>query len=314
MPTPTYFSLLSSDQVHPLHAALWRPEGVPRAVVQIVHGISEHIGRYQDFAAFLAEHGFVAAGHDHLGHGRTARGREEQGFLAERNGWGLLVRDVHALREHVGAQFPGLPYFLLGHSMGSFVVRSYLIAYPGTVDGCLLLGTGQPAPALLTFGRAVCALLCRTQGPRHVSRLVTALSLGAYDRPFRPNRTRADWISSDPAEVDAYLADPLCRFVPTVGMFRDLLGGLQTIGDPRALSRMDPETPLALFAGGDDPVGDQGEGVRRVARLLREAGCRSVSVQLYPGARHELLHETCREQVYADLLAWLEARLSGGQT
>ena len=306
------FTLPSSDGTHQLHAVCWQPDqGAPRAVVQLVHGISEHIGRYDAFAVYLADHGFAVVGHDHLGHGRTACDRKEYGFFAEREGWDLLLRDVRALRERTGAQFPGLPHFLVGHSMGSFVARTYLIAYPGTVDGCLLLGTGQPASALLVFGQAVSGVLCRLKGPRHVSRLVTALSLGAYNRQFRPNRTSADWISSDPAAVDAYVSDPLCRFVPTVGMFHDMLGGLRRIGDPSQLAHMDPATPVAFFAGADDPVGDQGRGVEKTARLFQEAGCRSVSVKLYPGARHELLNERIREQVYDDLLSWLEAHLAG---
>lgn len=310
MARKTAFTLPSSDGVHHLHAICWQPEdGTPRAVVQLVHGISEHIGRYDAFASYLAGCGFAVVGHDHLGHGHTARGRQEYGFFSEREGWTLLVQDVHSLRSHAGSVFPDLPYFLIGHSMGSFVARTYLISYPGTVDGCILLGTGQPAPALLSLGQGVSRLLCWVKGPRYVSRLVTALSLGSYNRQFHPNRTSADWISSDPSAVDAYLADPLCRFVPTVGMFRDMLGGLRTIGNPYFLSQMDPNTPVAFFAGADDPVGERGKGVQKTEQLFRNAGCRSVFVKLYPDARHELLNERCREEVYRDLLAWLELHL-----
>lgn len=160
------FTFPSSDGVHTVAAAWWRPEGPPRGVVQLVHGISEHIGRYDSFARFLAEHGFAVVGHDHLGHGRTARNPLEFGWFADRDGWKHVVKDVRALRERVGAEYPGLPCFLLGHSMGSFVVRGYLMFWPGTVDGAILSGTGQEPPATVAAGRALSALLIRLKG-RH---------------------------------------------------------------------------------------------------------------------------------------------------
>ena len=153
------FTFPSSDGVHTVAAAWWRPEGPPRGVVQLVHGISEHIGRYDSFARFLAEHGFAVVGHDHLGHGRPARNPSEFGWFADRDGWKHVVKDVRALRERVGAEYPGLPCFLLGHSMGSFVVRGYLMFWPGTVDGAILSGTGQEPPATVAAGRALSALL-----------------------------------------------------------------------------------------------------------------------------------------------------------
>ena len=306
------FHFPSSDGVHQIHGLRWLPQDrTPRATVQLVHGISEYMDRYGPFARFLADHGFAVAGHDHLGHGGTALDKSEYGFFSDRDGWDYLVRDVKALHDDLTGRFPDVPHFLLGHSMGSFVARTYLIEYPGTVDGCLLLGTGQEAPALVAFGKAVSGTLCRLRGNRHHSALVTALSLGAYNAQFRPARTGADWISRDTAVVDAYVADPLCRFVPTVGMFRDMMDGLQRIADPKALARMDPHTPVGLFSGEADPVGSEGRGVEKVAGFFRRAGCRDLTVKLYPGARHELLNETNRQEVFSDLLSWLEARLPG---
>lgn len=306
------FYFPSSGGEHQVHAIRWLPEGEPKAVVQLVHGISEYIDRYDAFASYLTGHGYAVVGHDHLGHGLTARrGRREFGFLAPKDGWSCLVRDVHALREMTGAQFPGRPYFLLGHSMGSFVCRTYLIDHPAAVDGCLLLGTGQESPLLVSLGKAVSALLIRVKGPKFISRLITFFSLGVYNLKFRPNRTLADWISRDNDVVDAYVSDPLCRFVPTVSMFHDMMTALQYISAPGNLSRMDPDTPVGLFSGGDDPVGGQGRGVRKVEGFFRRAGCRDVSVKLYPGGRHEMLNEINREEVYADLLGWLEGHQEG---
>ena len=184
------FTFPSSDGVHTVAAAWWRPEGPPRGVVQLVHGISEHIGRYDSFARFLAEHGFAVVGHDHLGHGRTARNPLEFGWFADRDGWKHVVKDVRALRERVGAEYPGLPCFLLGHSMGSFVVRGYLMFWPGTVDGAILSGTGQEPPATVAAGRALSALLIRLKGPRATAPCWTPSLWGGTTASLSPSAPR----------------------------------------------------------------------------------------------------------------------------
>lgn len=304
------FTFPSHDGAHQVHAAEWRPVGgPPRGVVQLVHGISEYILRYNDFARFLADRGFVVVGSDHLGHGKTAKGPEEYGFIAPKDGWTHLAEDVHTLREMTGKEYPGLPYFLLGHSMGSFVARTYLIRWPGTLTGCILSGTGQEPPALVALGKGLAGIFCRVQGPNSRSGLITGLSTGAYNKKFAPNRTGADWISRDSAMVDAYVADPLCRFVPTVGMFRDMMGGLQVIGNPANLAKMDVSTPVYFFSGDRDPVGSMGEGVKKVFGFFREAGVKDLSMKLWPDGRHEMLNELNRGEVYEDVGAWLEKHI-----
>lgn len=304
----THFHYPSTRDGCSIHALEWSPEGPPRGIVQLVHGISEHIGRYDETARFLAEHGFLVCGEDHLGHGRTVSDGS-YGFFAPENGWTLAARDIRALRKLEGARHPNLPYFLLGHSMGSFLTRTYLILWPGTVSGAVLMGTGQEPAPLVALGRLISALECRRLGPRGVRPLVHTLSLGAYNRRFRPNRTPSDWLSRDPAEVDAFLADPLCQPRPTVSLFRDMMRALQFIARRDQLARMDPSVPVCFLSGQEDPVGGMGRGVEKVVRMFRDAGCRNLSVRLYPGARHELFHEQNRREVWADLLNWLEGRL-----
>ncbi|MBS6533171.1 MAG: lysophospholipase [Oscillospiraceae bacterium] len=304
----THFHYPSARDGCSIHALEWSPEGPPRGIVQLVHGISEHIGRYDETARFLAEHGFLVCGEDHLGHGRTVSDGS-YGFFAPENGWTLAAQDIRALRKLEGARHPNLPYFLLGHSMGSFLTRTYLILWPGTVSGAVLMGTGQEPAPLVALGRLISALECRRLGPRGVSPLVHTLSLGAYNRRFRPNRTPSDWLSRDPAEVDAFLADPLCQPRPTVSLFRDMMRALQFIARRDQLARMDPSVPVCFLSGQEDPVGGMGRGVEKVVRMFRDAGCRNLSVRLYPGARHELFHEQNRREVWADLLNWLEGRL-----
>lgn len=304
----THFHYPSARDGCSIHALEWAPEGPPRGIVHLVHGISEHIGRYDETARFLAEHGFLVCGEDHLGHGRTVTDGS-YGFFAPENGWTLAARDVRALRKLEGARHPNLPYFLLGHSMGSFLTRTYLILWPGTVSGAVLMGTGQEPAPLVALGKRISALECRRLGPRGVSPLVHTLSLGAYNRRFRPSRTPSDWLSRDPAEVDAFLADPLCQSRPTVSLFRDMMGGLQLIARRDQLARMDPSVPVCFLSGQEDPVGGMGRGVEQVVRMFQDAGCRDLSLHLYPGARHELFHEQNRREVWADLLDWLENRL-----
>lgn len=297
------FTYPSSDGAHQVHAVLWLPEGEPRAVVQLVHGISEYILRYDYFARYLVTQGFAVTGNDHLGHGQTAEGPSEYGYYTD---WWALVKDVRELRETVGKQLPNVPYFLLGHSMGSFVVRTYLIDYPGTLKGAILSGTGQEPAALVALGKWLTGI----GDPHKVNKLFTALSLGAYNRQFKPNRTGADWICRDQAVVDAYVADPFCSFLPTAGMNHAMMGGLQYVAKKENLARMDKDMPVYFFAGDKDPVGNSGKGVEKVVGFFQRAGVKDITLKLYPGGRHEMLNETNKDEVYADIAHWLENHLT----
>ena len=303
MGTKQEFTFPSSDGVHQVHAVLWLPEGEPRGVVQLVHGICEYIMRYEPFAQYLTDHGFAVVGHDHLGHGLTATGPEEYGYFSD---WDQVVTDVYHLRTQTGERFPGLPYFLLGHSMGSFVARTYLIDHPGTLTGCILSGTGQETPLNVAAGKFLTGL----GDPRKVNKLFFDLSIGGYNRAFRPNRTSDDWTCRDEAVVDARIQDPLCNFKTTAGLNHAMMGGLQYIAKKANLAKMDKGTPVYFFAGDADPVGAMGKGVRQVAGWFREAGVKDVTVKLYPGGRHEMFNEINRQEVFDDLLAWIESRLT----
>ena len=294
----------SSDGIHQVHAVLWLPDsGSPKGVVQLVHGICEYILRYDHFARFLASQGFAVVGNDHLGHGKSVKGSEEYGFFTD---WHALVRDVRTLRETTGAQFPQVPYFLMGHSMGSFVSRTYLIDYPGTLSGCILSGTGQEGSATVALGKFLTGL----GDPHKVNKLFYSLSIGAYNKAFKPNRTSADWISRDEEVVDRYLSDPLCSFPTTAGMNHAMMEGLQYIARKENLAKMDPDTPILLFSGDKDPVGSFGKGVEKVAGFFRTAGVKDLTVKLYPGGRHEMLNERNKEDVYGDVLSWLTAHMA----
>jgi alpha-beta hydrolase superfamily lysophospholipase len=288
-----------------LDKRVWLPEGTPRGVVQVVHGMAEHIDRYDETAKRLNEAGIVVVGHNHLGHGARA---VLPGWFADQDGWGALVRDVHALRQQTQAKYPGLPYFLLGHSMGSFITRTYAQRYEQGLAGVVLSGTGHFDPLLLNAGLLLANLQCLFGMAKKPSKLLDNMSFGSYNNGFAPARTAFDWLSTNTENVDRYVADPLCGFIFTAGGYRDLFRGLRHLY-PKNLAKMDKSVPVRLFSGACDPVGACGEGVKTTVRELTEAGVADVTYQLYEGGRHEMLNELQRAQVVDDLIGWLNSHL-----
>ena len=312
------FEIPSADGRTQLHAVSWTPEIPVQGVVQVSHGLGEHVLRYEPLAEYLTAHGFAVVGNDHLGHGTSIPPGGTRLWFGSKGSWNWLLADLYAVRRVAETNFgaavepaPGkTPCFLLGHSMGSFLARSFLLRYPGTVDGAILTGTGQSPAALLRFGR----LLCREEewrlGEKSVSPLAVGLAFGSYNRPFEPVRTPYDWMSANEENIDQFLASPLCGGSPTIGLLREMLSALLEIGDPAKLRNMNPDTPILLLSGDADPVGDMGKGVRKVERLFRRAGVKDVTCALYPGLRHEILNEKARYTVYADILHWIQSRVS----
>ena len=303
------FYIPSSDGRTLIHVNQWTPAGrTITGVVQIAHGVAEYGGRYAPFARYLCSHGYVVVANDHLGHGRSVIEGCPMVYLGDEDGWRHVVDDMEALRRQVSQVFPDKPYFLFGHSMGSFLSRTHLICYPGVLDGCILCGTGHQSPALIAGGKLIADREIRRLGRKAFSVKADKLAFGAYNQHFQPARTRFDWISANEANVDAYIADPLCGGDTTLGLFRDMLDGLSIITKQSQMNKMDKELPVLFISGDQDPVGDMGKGVEKAYRCFRKAGLRDVSMKLYHGLRHEILNETGRQYVYRDVLDWLEAR------
>lgn len=307
------FTFLSSDGSTPIHAVEWLPDGTVRAVLQISHGVSEYILRYEPLAEYLTDRGFAVVGHDHLGHGGSVRPGGKPMYFGPRGSWFRVAEDLELRRRLARERFPDLPYFLLGHSMGSFLARTFLIRHPGAVDGAVIVGTGQMSPLLVAGGKAVAAVEGLRVGEDNPSPLVQKLAFGTYNKIFAPNRTGFDWLSVSTENVDRYIADPLCGGNPSIGLFQEMLSGISFIRQKKNLRQMDPATPVLFLSGAMDPVGDCSRGVERACESFRAAGVRDVSIKLYPELRHEILCEDCREAVFEDVLQWLDSRLSAAK-
>lgn len=298
----------SADGKTQIHGVEWLPDGEMLAVVQILHGVAEHILRYEEFAKYLTRQGFAVVGNDHIGHGTSVAEGAAPVYFGGKGSWNWVVEDAYSLRRRTGAKFPDRPYFMLGHSMGSFLLRTYLICHPGTVTAAVIMGTGQQPAVMTGGGRCVASLAALRSGEEHPDDLVTQLAFGSYNKAFAPNRTPFDWLSVNEENVDRYIADPLCGAPASVGLFREMLGGIAFIRSPKNLRKMDKNTPILFVAGECDPVGDFGKGVRQAYESFRKAGVADVQLLLYPGLRHEILNESQREKVYLDIYEWLTTK------
>lgn len=293
-----------------VHVHRWVPDGEVRGVVQIAHGLAEHGARYAHVAEALTGDGYAVYAPDHRGHGRTATSDEELGFFAEQRGWVKVLDDLRAVNEVARSEHPGVPAFLLGHSMGSFLTQQFLFTFPGTIDGAVLSGSNGPAGLLADVGAVVARVERLRLGQRGRSQLLHTMSFGAYNKPFEPARTEFDWLSRDPEQVDAYIADPRCGFVATTQLWIDLLGGLRVIAQPEHVDRVPKDLPIHIFSGEVDPVGGA-KGVAALVDLYADAGLTRVSHRVYLDGRHEMLNEVNRDEVVADLVAWLDRTISG---
>lgn len=313
MCTQTTWSYPSADGIHTIFASLWTPDGGEcRAIVQICHGMMEHIRRYDRFARQLCEQGFLVCGDDHLGHGRTAADRKDLGYFAEKDGPRFLTEDEHTLRREMQRRYPDKPYFLLGHSMGSFITRRYITQYGGGLAGYLCCGTSGRNPGAKP-GAALAALFSRLGGARRPGRLINWMAFHRYNSRVEHPETPWDWLSRDKEGYPDTAGDDALYFTFTNAAFRDLFRLLDSVTGRAWSDRVPKDLPIALFSGEGDPVGGYGQGVRQVYDWLKQSGVRDVSLTSYPGARHELHNETNRDEFLADVLSWIEAHMDGGK-
>ena len=303
----------SSNGVNTIQYYVYHPETEPsvkpRAILQISHGMCEFIERYENFAEFLNQQGILVCGNDHLGHGASVDSPEDYGFFAEKDGWKCMVKDLHRLTWLMKKKYPKTPYFLLGHSMGSFLARAYLSAYPDELDGALIVGTSGSNP-VMPAALPVTKSAIVVKGKRYRSQAINDIAFGTYNVKFRPRRTEHDWLTRDEDTVDTFEADPRCTFIFTLQGFLDLFSTLKFVSDKRWPGTVSKDLPILLLSGQMDPVGQYGKGVQEVYDRLKAAGIKDLGIKLYEGCRHEILNETNKETVYRDILEWINQHIN----
>jgi len=291
-----------------LPAILWQPEQKVKAVLQITHGMTEHMDRYETFAADLCGQGIAVAGFDLRGHGKNPGNPEIASF--GKGGWEASIEDMRLFFEELQHRFPGTPHYMLGFSLGSFLLREYLTKYPceGELAGAIIAGTGYQPGWLMTIMRAIVKGEIKKAGFDGTTDLVKQLSFGTYNQKFNPNRTAADWLCSDVETLDRYLADPLVRKDISTGLFWELLGSMKRSGSVFEYDGWDTGLPILLISGQEDPVGNGGKGVAHLYKQMKKSGMEQVTLRLFPGARHDIFHEEASntaEQVRSVIAAWI---------
>lgn len=320
----TEFTFDSADGQSQVRAVLWVPLSMeradavfgepelgcfkPRGVVQLIHGMAEHIDRYDDFARFLADAGYLVAGHDHIGHGDTAGAPERRGVIDAEGGADAMIEDAQMLRLLVSQQVAsGTPYFIFGHSMGSLVLRSYLPRYGSGLAGAIICGTANEPVAVSRAGNLAARAIARVRGDDYRSNLLHALADGAYSRAIKDARTPFDWLSRDPAVADAFMADERCGFLFGAGAYATLTELAHRANDPATYRDTPHDLPLLFVSGDADPVGKCGRAVAAAAESMEAAGAEELTLRLFPGMRHEILNELGKQEVYDFVLNWINS-------
>lgn len=300
----------SADNKTKIRAMRYLPETEVRGVLQIAHGMVEFIDRYEAFAEYLCNLGYIVTGNDHLGHGKSVINQDKWGYFAKDDGYNVVLDDMHTLTTITKAMYPNKPFFLLGHSMGSFFARYYLCKYGNELDGAIIMGTGQQSAVTLAAGKQTCRTFARFRGWEYRSLTVNNMALGGYNRNFEPSKTHCDWLTKDNSIVEWYAKEPRCQFVFTLNGYYNLFSVMEAIIKKENLDMMPKDLPVLIVSGEDDPVGNFGKAPKLVYQSFKEIGMKDVSLKLYPSDRHEILNELDKLDVYQDIYHFLEAKIN----
>lgn len=301
-----HIQYLSHDHKTLIHAVRWIPDQEVKGILQISHGMVEFIERYEEFAEYMTKKGFLVTGNDHLGHGDSVRSKDQYGFFNEKNGNAVLLLDLYQLQRKTKELYPNVPYFLLGHSMGSFLARQYLCLYGKELDGAIIMGTGYHSRFEAKLGMQLTKMIAAIKGWGYRSKFVNALAFGSYNRKFKPGRTDKDWLTKDEKIVDDYIKDERCQFLFTLNGYYNLFFSLAKLSNKDYIQKMPKNLPVLFVSGEDDPVGNFGKGVKKVVDTFKENGMKRVSCKMYPNDRHEILNELDRKKIYQDLYEWIQ--------
>lgn len=299
----------SKDGKSKIHAVKWLPDREPLAILQIAHGVTEYILRYESLAKYLTEKGFIVVGNDHLGHGNSIATGSEPMYFGKEGSWNYVVGDIDECKKAITKDFPNLPYFILGFSLGSFVVRTYLIDYPQKLSGVILIGTGQVPKIQINIAKLVAKREAKKVGEDHTSPTIKAMTFGTYNKIFAPNITDYDWLCASQTSLDKYISDPNRGQNLSAGLFREMLTGMNYTSNKKNIQKMNLDTPILLLSGDKDPVGDCGKGVTKVYNSYKAIGIKDVTMKLYPNLRHDILNEDIKEDIYKNIYEWLKSKI-----
>ncbi len=301
------FTFDSRDGKTKIYACAFYPEQEPICILQIVHGMKDRIARYEEFAQYLTKRGVLVVGDDHLGHGKTVTEGETFGYFCENDPATVLVRDEHRLKKIMEEKYPTLPYFILGHSMGSFIVRNYMARYGTGIEGVILSGTGTPKKVELIFGKILATVIGKVKGTTYVSRLLDNISTKSYMSGIEGAKSGHDWLSTDEDKIEMYAKDPLCcGFTFTVNGYHTLYELAYRMQKRQNMLKIPKKLPILIVSGTEDPVGDKGLAPKKLYDDYLNLDLTKAVLKLYSGARHEVLNEKNRDTVYVDLYSWIE--------
>lgn len=295
----------STDGKNMLNVVLWETEGQPKAVLQLVHGMAEYIERYEPFAEYLTENGYSVIGHDHLGHGKTAKSEMDLGYFASENGDKIIIDDMFEVTKFTKQRWSNVPNYILGHSMGSFCVRQYLTQHSNDVSGAIIMGTGWIPEPVAGFGKTLATIICKKHGDRYISKTLVKMSIGNNNKPFEPARTPVDWLSREMTNVDKYVADPYCGFDFTAGAYKDFFAVLEKIAKNKELLGIKKSLPVLVVSGENDPVGGK-TACEKLVEQYYANGMLNVTIKLFKYDRHEILNEIDKRFVFLFIKNWLD--------
>ena len=314
------FQFMSCNNYTTIHGIMWIPENEIQAILQISHGMAEHIERYDEFARYLARRGILVVGNNHMGHGDSINSEEDLGYFSvpikgmkkkdreQNNSSANVVKDLLHITKVVKKHYSGLPYILLGHSMGSFMARRFLMEYGKELDGIIIMGTGNQRKLTIKAGYAMTKILTLIMGERHRSKLIDKMMFGAYNRRIEKPESQNDWICSDTETLKKYNNDKLCGFMFTLNGIEAILSTLKYITNPANIKKIPLEVKMLITSGMEDPVGNYGEDVKYVYETYKDHGVENIYMEMYKDCRHEILNEKIRAKVYRDIFQWIDER------
>lgn len=297
------FTFDSRDESTKIHAVRWVPEGEVKGVLQIIHGMAEHIDRYENVAKWFTQKGYVVTGEDHLGHGKSVKEGGTYGYFCDHDPATVVVRDVHRLKKMTEEKYKGVPYFVLGHSMGSFIMRNYMYRYGSGIKGAIVCGTASQPKAVIAFGIFLSKLQSILFGGKHPGEFINRLAFGDPKKIEKGHEN--DWLCTDKEVCDKFGADELCGFLFTVNGFYTMFSLIQRMQDPKNINKVPKDLPVKIISGTDDSVGNYGKGVVKAYESYKAAGIKDLEIKLYEGLRHEILNEPCQNEIFNELYEWM---------